>query len=45
MAIDANVFEMNMSQIAITCECTREQIDMAAEIYNGKLLEFKKEKA
>lgn len=45
MAIDANVFEMNMSQIAITCECTKEQIDMAMEIYNGKLLEAKKEQA
>lgn len=26
MAIEANIFEMNMTQIGITCECTREQI-------------------
>ena len=45
MAIDANIFEMNMSQIAITCECTKEQVDMAETIYNGRLLKTKKEEA
>lgn len=41
MAIDANIFEMNMSKIAISCECTKEQIDMALKVYNGKLFESK----
>ena len=45
MAIDANVFEMNMSQIAITCECTKEEMDMALTIYNGRSLEAKRDQA
>lgn len=45
MAIDANIFEMNMTQIAITCECTKEQIHMAETIYYGRVLEAKKEQA
>jgi hypothetical protein len=43
MAIDINIFEMNLSQLTINCECTEEQITMAMEIYNGKLLKAKKE--
>jgi hypothetical protein len=39
MVIDANIFEMNMSQISITCECTEEQVQLAIEKYNGKLIE------
>lgn len=45
MAIDANVFEMNMTQIAITCDCSNEQIEMAVKVFNGRLLEAKKEQA
>lgn len=43
MAINANVFEMNMAQIMITCECTKEQIHMAVEVYEGKVVELKTE--
>lgn len=45
MAIDANVFEMNMKQIAITCDSSNEQIEMALKVFNGRLLEAKKEQA
>jgi hypothetical protein len=41
MVIEANIFEMNMSQISITCECTKEQVQLAIENYNGQLVETK----
>jgi hypothetical protein len=43
MAIEANVFEMNMSKIMITCECSKEQIALAISEYKGKLVEVKEE--
>ena len=39
--IEANVFEMNMSQITITCECTPANIELAINKYRGKLAELK----
>jgi hypothetical protein len=43
MVIEANIFEMNMSQISITCECTEEQVQLAIEKYNGQLVGTKEE--
>jgi hypothetical protein len=43
MAINANIFEMNMSEITISCECSSAHIQMAIEQYNGKLVETRKE--
>ena len=43
MAIRANVFEMNLSQLIITCQCTAEDVALAAEKYNGKIVETKKQ--
>jgi hypothetical protein len=45
MAIRANVFEMNLSQLTITCQCTAEDVALAAEKYNGKIVETKKQVA
>lgn len=41
-AIAVNVFEMNMSEISITCECRKEDIELAIEKYKGRLLETQK---
>jgi hypothetical protein len=41
-AIAVNVFEMNMSQISITCECSKEEIGLAVENYKGRVLETEK---
>ena len=45
LAIDVNVFEMNMSQIMITCECAKEDIELATSKYKGKVVENKKQEA
>ena len=42
-AISVNVFEMNLSEISITCDCTKEDIALAEEKYKGKVLETKRE--
>jgi hypothetical protein len=41
-AISVNVFEMNMSEISITCECSKEHIALAVEKYKGRVLETQK---
>lgn len=33
MAIDANVFEMNLRELTITCECTKEHMELAVQKY------------
>jgi hypothetical protein len=43
--IDINLFEMNLSKLMITCECSEEEIQLAIEKYNGKLIDAKKENA
>jgi len=43
IAINANIFEMNMSEMTITCECSTEHIQMAIEQYKGKVVERRKE--
>jgi hypothetical protein len=43
MAIAVNVFEMNLSKIMITCECSNEDIELAINQYKGKLVEIKQE--
>ena len=40
MAIDVNVFEMNVSKIMITCECSKEQIELAKSEYKGRVVEI-----
>lgn len=45
MAIDANVFEMNLHELTITCQCTEEQIELAVQKYNGKIVKAKKQEA
>ena len=44
-AIAVNVFEMNMSEISITCECTKEEIELAMEKFKGKLVQMEKQPA
>lgn len=43
LAIDANVFEMNMRELTITCPCTKEHMHLAVQKYNGKIIEIKQE--
>jgi hypothetical protein len=45
MAINVNVFEMNLSQLTITCECSKEDIQLALEEYNGSVVQTKKQEA
>jgi hypothetical protein len=45
LAIDVNVFEMNLSELMITCDCTREHIQLATEKFGGRVVELKKETA
>ena len=43
MAIAVNVFEMNLSKIMISCECSKEDIELAINQYKGKRVEIKQE--
>jgi hypothetical protein len=43
LEIQANIFELNMSEMIITCQCSEEHIRLAKEKYNGKLVEHVKE--
>lgn len=43
MAINVNVFEMNMSELTITCQCNEEDIQLAANKYGGKVVNTKQE--
>lgn len=45
MAINVNVFEMNMSELTITCECSKEHIQLAVDEYNGRVVGTKKQEA
>ena len=38
-AIAVNIFEMNLSEISITCDCTKEDIELAEQKFKGKLIE------
>ena len=44
-AISVNRFEMNVSDMSITCECTKEHIALAIEKYKGIVLETQEVKA
>lgn len=44
-AINVNVFEINMYQVTITCECSNEQVHLAVTEYNGHVIELKKQEA
>lgn len=39
LAIQANIFEMNLAQLTITCDCTEAHIALAKEQYRGKIIE------
>ncbi|MGN6163706.1 MAG: hypothetical protein ACTHOF_04120 [Flavisolibacter sp.] len=43
MVIKVNVFEINMKDITITCQCTQEDIDLALQQYKGKVVATIKE--
>ena len=43
MEINANIFEMNVAQLTIKCDCSEEHIKLAIEKYNGKIVEALKE--
>jgi hypothetical protein len=45
MAINVNIFEMNMSELTITCKCSEEHIRLALDEYKGRLIETKKQEA
>ena len=42
-SIAVNVFEMNLSEISITCDCTPDDIQLAVEKFHGRVLHEKKE--
>jgi hypothetical protein len=43
LAINANIFEMNLNRLTITCYCTEEHIQLAISEFNGKVVEYTKE--
>ena len=43
VAINVNVFEMNMSQLTITCQCSEEDIKLAENKYGGKVVNTRQE--
>ena len=43
--IGANDFAMNLAELTITCECSKEHIELAIGKYNGKVVERVKDTA
>lgn len=44
-AINAHVFEMNLHNSTITCECTEEQVQLALNQYGAKIYKGQKVQA
>ena len=42
LAIQANIFEMNLAKLTITCDCAEEHIALAMKQYKGRIVESKK---
>lgn len=43
MDIHVNVFEMNIAELTITCQCSEEDIKLAENKYGGKVVNKKQE--
>ena len=43
--IAVNIYEMNLSEISITCECTKEEVELALQKFKGKLVQMEKQTA
>jgi hypothetical protein len=39
LAIQANEFKMNLAELTIICECSKEQIKLAQNRYHGQIAE------
>jgi hypothetical protein len=39
LAINTNEFTMNLAELTITCQCTKEHIKLAQTQYHGKIVE------
>ena len=39
LAIHANEFKMNLAELSINCECSKEHIELAETQYCGKIVE------
>jgi len=45
LASEMNKFEMNLAELSITCYCSKEQIELAIQEFNGKIVATAKEEA
>ena len=45
LEINAQVFEMNLQQLSITCECSKQQIELAVNKYKASVVSSKRENA
>ena len=45
LEINAQVFEMNLQLLSITCECSKEHIELALTKYKAAVVNSKKENA
>ena len=43
LASEVNQFEMNLAELSITCECSKEIIEVAVKEFNGKVFTAEKE--
>ena len=43
LASAMNKFEMNLAELIITCECSKEQIELAIKEFKGKVIATLKE--
>ena len=41
--IGVNEFAMNLAELTITCQCSKEEIELAKSRYNGNVAELVKE--
>ena len=45
LEIHAQAFEMNFQQLSITCECSKQQIELAVTKYKASVVSSKRENA
>ena len=45
LAINANEFTMNLAELTISCECTKEDIELAQRQYQGQVVESVRQQA
>jgi hypothetical protein len=45
LEIDANEFAMNLAELTITCECSKEHLELAKSKYHARVVELVKDTA